>query len=244
MFTYSDSRGRQQIEKIVKEQFSGTLVTDGYAAYARYVQKTEGITHAQCWIHARRKFAEADNQEALDIIGRLYALEDRIREQNLSGEKKRDYRLTHSKPVVDKFFAWCREQCQRDDLTPKNLLTTALKYAMHREDALRVFLEDPEVPPDTNHLEREIRPIALGRRNWLFCWTELGAEHVGLIQSLISTCKLHDIHPYTYLIDVLQRISLHPASKVDELTPRVWKTLFAENPLRSVLHKDFKYVVE
>lgn len=244
VFTYSDSRGRQQIEKVVKEQFRGTLVTDGYAAYARYVQKTEGITHAQCWVHTRRKFVEAGNQEALDIIGQLYALEDKIREQNLLAEKKRDYRLTHSKPVVDKFFAWCSEQCQRDDLTPKHPLATALKYAINREDALRVFLEDPDVPPDTNHLEREIRPIALGRRNWMFCWTELGAEHVGLIQSLISTCKLHDIHPYTYLIDVLRRISLHPASKVEELTPRMWKTLFAENPLRSVLHRDFKYVLE
>jgi transposase len=78
----------------------------------------------------------------------------------------------------------------------------------------------------------------------MFCWTELGAEHVGLIQSLISTCKLHGIHPYTYLVDVLQRVSLHPASNAEELTPRVWKEKFAENPLRSVLHKDFKYVAE
>jgi hypothetical protein len=80
--------------------------------------------------------------------------------------------------------------------------------------------------------------------NWLFCWTELGAEHVGLIQSLISECKLHDIHPCMYLIDVLQRISIHPASKVGELAPRVWKETFADNPLRSVLHKEFKYVAE
>jgi transposase len=67
---------------------------------------------------------------------------------------------------------------------------------------------------------------------------------VGLIQSLISTCKLHGIHPYTYLIDVLLRISFHPASKVEELTPRLWKEKFAGNPLRSVLHKEFKYVAE
>jgi transposase len=244
VFTYSDGRGRQQVEKLLKTHFKGTLITDGYAAYARYVQKTEGITHAQCWVHSRRKFVEAGNREAVDIIGRLYVIEDKIREKNLSGEKKRDYRLMHSKPVVDEFFTWCREQGQRDDLTPRHPLTKALKYALHREHGLRVFLEDPEVPPDTNHLEREIRPIPLGRKNWLFCWTELGAEHVGLIQSLISTCKLHDINPHTYLTDVLQRISVHPASRIDELTPRVWKTLFAENPLRSVLHKEIKNVLE
>ena len=111
----------------------------------------------------------------------------------------------------------------------------AIRYAMNREAELRVFLENPDVQPDTNHLERSIRPIPMGRKNWLFCWTELGAEHVGLIQSLISTCKLHRINPYTYLTDVLQRISQHPASRIKELTPGVWKTRFAENPMRSPL---------
>ena len=244
VFTYSDSRGRQQVEKLLKTQFKGALITDGYAAYARFVQKTEGITHAQCWVHTRRKFVEADNPEALAIIGGLYTIEDKVCTQNLSGEKKRDYRLAYSKPIVDAFYAWCRSQCQRDDLTPRHPLTIALKYAINREQALRVFLEDPDVPLDTNHLERAIRSIPLGRKNWMFCWTELGAEHVGLIQSLISTCKLHDIHPYVYLVDVLQRVSLHPASQVEALTPRVWKEKFADNPLRSALHKEFKYVAE
>jgi hypothetical protein len=109
---------------------------------------------------------------------------------------------------------------------------------------LRVFLEDPDVPLDTNHLEREIRPITLGRKNWMFCWTELGAEHVGLIQSLISTCKLHDINPYHYLVDVLQRVGQHPASQVDELTPRLWKQKFAQNPMRSVLDRKVNYALE
>lgn len=90
----------------------------------------------------------------------------------------------------------------------------------------------------TNLVKRSIdllRPIPLGRKNWLFCWTELGAEHLGIIQSLISTCKLHDLNPYTYLVDVLQRISQHPASKVNELTPRLWKERFADNPLRALI---------
>ncbi len=97
---------------------------------------------------------------------------------------------------------------------------------------------------DTNHLEREIRPITLGRKNWLFCWTELGAEHVGLIQSLISTCKLHDINPQVYLTDVLQRISVHPAKDIAELTPRLWKEKFANIPMRSVLQRQSQYVGE
>jgi transposase len=84
-----------------------------------------------------------------------------------------------------------------------------------------------------NHLERGLRGIPMGRKNWLFCWTELGAEVVGKIQSLLVTCKLHGINPYTYLVDVLQRIDSHPVCDVDLLTPRLWKEHFASNPLRS-----------
>ena len=91
------------------------------------------------------------------------------------------------------------------------------------------------LPPRTNHLERALRPIPMERKNWLFCWKEIGAEHVGIAQSLISTCRLQGIDPYTYLVDVLQRIDQLPASRVEELTPRLWKQHFADNPLRSDL---------
>lgn len=250
VFTYNRSRGKQQIEATLATQFQGTLVTDGYAAYARYVEKTAGVTHAQCWVHSRRKFVEAESSSkqevaiALEFIGQLYHSEKHIQTQQLSGDKKHQYRLTHSKPVVDAFYSWCQQQCQRHDLTPTHPLTKALNYVRNRETALRVFLEDPDVPMDTNHLERALRPIPMGRKNWLFCWSELGAEHVGLIQSLISTCKLQDINPHTYLTDVLQRVSDHSASKVEELTPRVWKEKFVDAPMRSVLDRDSNNVVE
>ena len=119
------------------------------------------------------------------------------------------------------------------DLLPKSPLAKALRYALDREDGLSVFLTDPLVAIDTNHLERGLRPVPMGRRNWLFAWTELGAERVGVIQSLLATCRLHGVDPYTYLVDVLRRVGEHPASHAVELTPRVWKTLFADDPLRS-----------
>ena len=100
---------------------------------------------------------------------------------------------------------------------------------------LKVYLGDPDVPIDTNHLERALRVIPMGRKNWNFCWTEAGAEQVGVIQSLLTTCRLHGVDPYTYLVDVLQRVSRHPARYVIELTPRVWKEKFANNPLKSNL---------
>lgn len=242
VFTYAGGRGRQHIERTLRERFAGTLLSDGYAAYARYAEHTEGITHAQCWVHSRRHFIEAESHEgdavaqALALIGQLYRIEGEITEASLCGDAKREYRLLHSKPVVDEFFQWCQGQLQRSDLVPSNPLSKALGYVLPREDKLRVFLEDPDLPLDTNHLERALRPIPMGRKAWLFCWTELGAEHVGIIQSLISTCKLHQINPYTYLTDVLQRVGEHPASGVEELTPRRWKALFADNPLRSALH--------
>ncbi len=244
VFTFSNSRARKHIEQVIGESFEGTLLTDGYAAYARYAQQSEGVTHAQCWVHTRRKLIEAEDSdpeaanEALEIIGRLYQIEKHIRTQSLQGEEKRLCRQEFSKRVVDEFFAWCNEQCHRVELTPTHPLSKALKYALNREQELRVFLEDPDLPMDTNHLEREIRPVPLGRRNWLFCWTELGAEHVGIIQSLISTCKLQGINPHTYLTDVLQRVAMHPASRVAELTPRIWREQYANNPMKSVLDRD------
>jgi len=137
------------------------------------------------------------------------------------------------KPVTQTFWRWCDEQCHRPDLVPSNPLSKALKYARARRVSPQVFLSDPEVPVDTNHLERALRPMPMGRRNWLFCWTELGAKQVGIIQSLIATCKLHGVDVYMYLVDVLQRVSQHPAKDVIDLTPRVWKTKFAHDPMRS-----------
>lgn len=240
VFTYANSRGRAHIEQVLSDQFSGTLISDGYAAYARYAAAQERVTHAQCWVHSRRYFIEAQKDhpekaiDALHQIAKLYQNEEAIKTQGLTGEKKRRYRLDHSKPVVSDFFLWCRDQLEQG-LVPSDPLAKALNYVLSREASLSVFLEDPEVQPDTNHLERALRPIPMGKKNWLFCWTELGAEHLGVIQSLVSTCKLHDLNPYTYLVDVLQRISQHPASEVADLTPRRWKTRFAENPLRALI---------
>ena len=96
-----------------------------------------------------------------------------------------------------------------------------------------MFLADPAVPIDTNHLERSLRVIPTGKKNWLFCWTEIGADRVGVIQSLLVTCRLQGVDPYTYLVDVLQRIESQPANETCLLRPRLWKQHFAENPPRS-----------
>jgi hypothetical protein len=242
-FPYFESRRHEHVQDALglRSVPGAVLLSDGYEAYGQYAKKT-GITHAQCWVHCRRNYFEAQGAEpqaaaeALRQIGALYQIEDDIRQRKLSGEAKRLHRLTYSKPLVEKFFEWVDQQFESQGFLPSNPLTQALAYARERRDGLKVFLGDPDVPMDTNHLERSLRPVPLGRRNWLFCWTEVGAQHAGIVQSLIVTCRLHGIDPYTYLVDVLQRVGQHPATRVAELTPRLWKQHFAANPLRSALH--------
>jgi hypothetical protein len=242
-FPFFESRRAEHVEQALglSHAEGAVLLSDGYTAYAHYAAKT-GITHAQCWAHTRRHLFDAQGAEpqaaahALDLIGALYEVEARIREQNLTAARKLDYRLIHAKPIVEQFFAWVNQTFEAQGLLPSNPLTKALAYARERRLGLEVYLTDPDVPIDTNHLERALRAIPMGRRAWLFSWTELGAKYVGIVQSLIVTCRLHQIDPYDYLVDVLQRVGQHPASQVDLLTPRLWKQHFAANPLRSALH--------
>ena len=239
-FPFFDSRAHSNVEKVLglKPVDGGVLVSDGYGAYETYASKT-GLTHAQCWTHCRREFINAEAAEpelaakALEFIGALYAVEAKIREAKLKGEARREYRLDHARPIVAAFFTWVQERLDAQGLLPSNPLTKALIYAHKRRAALEVFLADPDVPIDTNHLERALRPIPLGRKNWMFSWTELGAQHIGVVQSLIATCRLHEVDPYDYLVDVLQRVGQHPAADVAQLTPRLWKQHFGKAPLRS-----------
>jgi transposase len=218
------------------------LVSDGNDAYAKYAARAH-IQHARCWTHLRRHFFEAKGAEpqaaeaAMQMIAALYKVEERIREKKLVEEPKQMYRAEHSKPIVDAFFAWVDEQFANQGLFPSNPLTQALAYARDGRAAFEVFLTDADVPIDTNHLERALRVIPMGKKNWLFAWTELGAKHIGVFNSLIVTCRLQGVNPYDYLVDVLQRISVQPNHLVSQLTPRLWKQHFAGNLMRSDLYQ-------
>ncbi|MBK6510571.1 MAG: transposase [Haliea sp.] len=239
VFRYAPSREHRHVTTFLGE-FQGTLLSGGYEAYAAYAKGKSHIIHAQCWAHCRRYFEQARDRdpaasaEALALIGVLYRHEEILRERELGGEEKRDYRMQHSEPVVQAFWAWCDRQCHRPDLLPTSPVSKALKYAMSRQGSLQAFLADPNVPNDTNHLGGACAPFPWARKLPVRL-TEIGAERIGFIQSLLATCRLQGVNPYTYLVDVLQRINVHPASKVIELTPRVWKEKFADNPMKSDL---------
>ncbi|HED35271.1 MAG TPA: IS66 family transposase [Gammaproteobacteria bacterium] len=244
-FHFSPSRARKVVDELLCD-FQGTLVTDGYAVYRAYAENNDKVILAQCWMHARRYFinAEAEAPEkvecALVFIRALYAHDETLKEKvcskkGFTEKEQLAYRATYCKPVVDEFFQWCDEQIQDMTLLPKSLLAKALNYARNHETQLKVFLSDPHVPMDTGAIERALRVIPMGKKNWLFNWTEVGAEYTGIIQSLIVTCRMNGINPSVYLTDVLQRISQHPASQVDELTPVNWKEKYADSALKSDL---------
>ena len=242
VFPFSPSRSGELIAELL-DGYSGVLLTDGYSTYERYAARVNGIVHAQCWSHVRRHFLKAEGVEpelteiALDYIRRLYDAEAKLKPRLDDPDRLLEKRAGRSKPIVDAFFDWLKTTLDERLLLPRNPFTEAAGYALDREQALRVFLEYPHVPIDTNHLEREIRPIALGRKNWMFCWTEIGARYVGIFQSLLRTCRLQDVDPYVYLVDVLQRVEHHPASDAAKLTPRLWKESFADDPLRSAIDR-------
>ncbi|MBE9539989.1 MAG: transposase [Proteobacteria bacterium] len=145
------------------------IYSDGYVAYSSYAAKNEQIIHANCWVHGRRKFVEAEDDEpdaverVLGSIGHLYQVETQIKESQLTGEQKRDFRLIHSKSVVDQLFSWFEQQRQRPELLPSSPFSKAIAYMQNREHELRVFLEDPAVLMDNNHTERALRVVPLGR---------------------------------------------------------------------------------
>lgn len=144
-------------------------MSDGYSAYANYAKANDNTRHAQCWVHTRRKFEDALKAEpigsatALDYIGGLYCQEKAIRENGLNEIQSLAHRQQHSQAIVDAFFAWVWEQRQRMDLLPSDPFTKALLYAHNREHALRVFLTEANVPLDTNHVERALRVVPMGR---------------------------------------------------------------------------------
>jgi len=237
-FPFARSRAHKHAAEILGE-YCGTFISDDYGAYRAYAESHPGATRASCWAHVRRKFVEAEDVEpdrvarALEFIRAMYVIEEELREQSLEGEAKLEVRVARTRPIVTELFAWLKQELTESALLPNNPFTEAARHAVKLQTELAVFLGDPAVPIDTNHLERALRPIPMGRKAWLFCWTEVGAEKVGIIQSLISTCVLHGIAPYTYLVDVLQRVAIHPQSAVAELTPRLWKERFADQAMPS-----------
>ncbi|WP_276505087.1 IS66 family transposase [Terrimonas pollutisoli] len=225
LFDYQEGRGREGPVEILKD-FKGYLQTDGYVAYDVFA-KRQDITLIHCMAHARRMFNDAlDNDEtrssyALQEIQKLYAIERICREKSLGFEEIKAVRQAQSVPVLAALGGWMKQQYVQ--ILPKSAIGKALAYSIERWKRLSLYTEHGMLKIDNNPVENSIRPVALGRKNYLFAGSHEAAKRSGMLYSLLGTCKMHDIEPYTWLKDVLQRIADHPVNKVQQLLPHRYK---------------------
>ena len=202
------------------------LQVDGYAVYKQLAGKEglgDAVTLAFCWAHVRRKFYEiyvGGNApiatEALVRIRKLYAIETEIR--GGTPEVRRTQRQARSKPIVDALRPWLEESLAK--ISKGSKLADAIRYGLNHWKGLTRFLNDGRIEIDSNTVGRSIRPIALTRKNALFAGHDVGAENWAIAASLIETCKLNNVDPLAWMIDVLTKlVNLWPASRIEELMP-------------------------
>jgi transposase len=216
-----DRKGKHPCEHL--HRFGGILQADGYAGFnGLYDRAKHPPTEAACWAHARRKFYDLFKatqsplaQEALQRIGMLYAIEEQIRGQ--LPEERRRVREEHCAPLLADLQRWLLASVHQ--LSKKSELAGAIHYALARWEALCRFCHDGRIEIDNNAAERELRAVALGRKNYLFAGADCGGERAAAIYSLIGTAKLNGLDPEAYLRLVLGRIAEHPINRIQELLP-------------------------
>jgi transposase len=220
LFRYSpDRKGERPASHLAG--FAGIFQADGYGGFNR-LYRDGRIVEAACWAHVRRNFFEihAHNAspvaaEALQRIGQLYAVEKDIRGR--PPDERGAVRRRRALPLLTSLHGWMTEMASR--LSAKSDLAGAIHYALSRWRALVLYCEDGRVEIDNNAVERALRCVALGRKNYLFAGSDAGGERAAAIYSLIGTAKLNGLDPEAYMRDVLGRIAEHPINRIDELLP-------------------------
>ena len=232
VYDFAQGRGSEHPNAFL-QGFKGKLICDGYNGYKPLFGR--GVTKVGCMAHARRKFYELHvtgqsliSIEALDLFGQLYAVEREIDEQSEKNQSPtprdaqivRQVRQEKAKPVADKLYAWL--QHKRLGTTKNASITKAIEYCLKRWQALTRYLDDGNLPIDNNWAENQMRPWALGRKNWLFAGSLESGQRAANVMSLIQSARLNGLDPYAYLVDVLRRLPTHKDSQIDELLPHVW----------------------
>ena len=222
LFDYNTGRSREGPGKLLKD-FKGYLQTDGYNVYDLFARKKD-ITLVNCMAHARRGFEKAlpyDKKRAeyaMEIFQKLYAIEQKAREQDLSPQQRHTLRLDEALPVMNELGKWIVETYKTSE--PKSPLGKATAYCIPRWDNLLAYLEDGSLEIDNNLAENAIRPIALGRKNYLFAGSNRGAERAAMFYSFFGTCKKNDVNPYEWLRKVLEIIPTYKVNKLTNLLPQ------------------------
>jgi transposase len=237
LWTYLDPLGRQVVFEATRTherdgpeaflaEFRGALQADAYTGYNALYQ-TGRVVEIGCWAHARRRFVEAfmlDGSAALMValIQQLYQVERMA--AHLEADARQALRQEHSVPLLARVDA--ERQALARTVLPKSPLGDAVRYLTNQWVALQRFVDDGRLGIDNNRAENQLRVIAVGRRNWLFAGSFEGARRAALLYSLVQSCKLVDVAPFTYLKDVLLRIATHPHRLIGQLTPKRWAETF------------------
>lgn len=228
VYYFAPDRKGEHVRQHLQDS-SGILQADAYAGFNKLYEKradgSQQFREAACWAHLRRDFHDiwtSDKsqiaREALDRIGKLYDIEREIAGQ--PAEARLRVRQTKSKPKVAAFKQWAEQQLTR--IPGKSDLAKAFRYGLNRWPSFCLFLKDGRVAIDNNAAERAMRPIGIGRKNWLFAGADTGAVTLARAMTLIETAKLNGLNPQAYLADVLDRIHDHKINRIDELMPWNW----------------------
>jgi len=220
LFDYHESRGREGPSERLKH-FEGYLQTDGYEVYNQFEKKY--VTHVLCMAHARRYFEQALSNDkdlaeyALKEIQKLYAIEKYCRENNLSIYDRLDLRQEKSVPVLEQLYQWLKETVVQ--VTPTSAIGKAISYALPRWERLMLYAHDGRLEIDNNLVENAIRPIAIGRKNYLFAGSHEAAQNAAMFYSLLGTCKLKGIEPFQWLKNIFEVLPDWKANRLEELLP-------------------------
>lgn len=221
-FDYRRGRGREGPEELLKG-FRGYLQTDGYAVYNEIGNKKD-VVLLNCMAHARRYFEKALTNDrvmagyAMEMFQKLYAVERKAREADLTSGQRKDLRLDESLPIINELGKWMANTLK--EVLPKSPIGEAIQYCIPRWDNLQAYLHDGNLEIDNNLAENAIRPITLGRKNYLFAGSDRGAERAAMFYSFFGTCKANNVNPYRWLKRVLEIIPEHKVNRLYELLPQ------------------------
>jgi len=222
VFKYEKTRGREGPDEFL-EDFSGYLQTDGYTAYNN-LKKPIKITQLACMAHARRKFEHAKDNDlaksnyAMKMFAQLYDIERQLSEEQANFDEVKRVREEKSVPILNLMKQWLDEQIYQ--VTPKSAIGMAMAYTLKLWPRLIRFVENGRFNIDNNLIENSIRPVALGRKNYLFAGSHEAAQHAAIIYSLLACCKLNQINPFDYLNQTIAKIPSFPQNRLHELLPQ------------------------
>jgi transposase len=237
-FKYDQGSRSSKVLEDILENYTGTIQSDGYAAYKNIGKGKNGkrIRRIACLAHIRRAFFESEPtdpraREGLEYISRLYSVEkvcydpERSPDESMTEEQITQYRLTHSVPILKEFYRWIQCKSRDESVLPRGTFGKAVTYALNEFPFLINYLRKGSYRIDNNAAERVMRAPVLGRKNYMFCGEHAGGKRAAQIYSLIASCKMNNINPIAYLEDILARLMDHNHLKLHELLPNEWTPL-------------------